>query len=211
MEWVWWTQVEIHLCPRWQWRGFVNTCWNAFSVLVRKRWVCLTHVLHFASWLALEGFCQEMLRCNLCVWWHGIILVITCWYAFCILAGLGWVWSALCELHLACPLVRNLFGQHSLGFFCVLACIECVSSSGVEMHFVYYLALERFSQHKLRYILWFIETQFHISLVNRSWYACVRWHWVDFVNTCWFEFCVLAGVVGLLWIHVELRLVSLLV
>jgi hypothetical protein len=80
-------------------------------------------------------------------------LFIACLYVFCVLAGFGWVWSTIFELHFVYPLVKNLFGQHRLGYCCVLACMEWVWSSGVEMHFVYYLAFDGFGQLKLRYVL----------------------------------------------------------
>jgi hypothetical protein len=76
-------------------------------------WIWTTHFeMHFVSSLAVEGFDQHMLRCILCPRWHGKGLVNRCCYTFCVVAGMGWVWSTHVEIHVESSLAWDGFGQN---------------------------------------------------------------------------------------------------
>jgi hypothetical protein len=86
--------LRIILCPPRHWRDLVNKCWDAFWVLASLICVRSTQVeIHFMSSLAWNGFRQHKLRYILCRRWHGRVLVNTSWVAFCVLSGIGGVWS----------------------------------------------------------------------------------------------------------------------
>ena len=146
---------------------FVNTCWDSFYVLAGMGWVWSFCVgVNFMSSLSPDGIGQHMLICISCPRWHGRCLVKTSWDAFCVLAGIWWVWSIHVEMHCESSLSWGGGGQHMLrcilcarwivmGFVntCwhtirVLAGIGLLRSSRVVMHFVYSLSWDGFGQHK---------------------------------------------------------------
>ena len=138
----------------------------------------------------MGGFRQHKLKYYLSAHWHGIDLINSCWGAFFVFAGIGWIWLLDVDMHFVSWQVWKGCGQrmirciyylnwHWVSFvntrwdtFCVLACIYWISSIHVEMHFVSSMAWEGFGQQKLIYIL------------------CPRCHVSGFVNTCWDVFCV---------------------
>ena len=83
-------------CRCWLGRGLVNTCWDAYWVLVgvqhMLRFILFPHwhgrsdKPYFVSSLIFEGFCQQKLRYILCPLCHEWGLVNTCWDAFYVLA-----------------------------------------------------------------------------------------------------------------------------
>ena len=87
---------------------------------------------------------------------HGMCLVNTSGDTYCVLTGIGGVWSTQVEVHFVSSLAFKTF--------CVLAGIVGVCSTHVELHFVSLLAWEVFGQHKSRYIL------------------CPSWHWMVLFN-----------------------------
>ena len=143
--------------------GSVNTCRYPFSVLAGLGYVLSSHIeIHFVSWLAWKGFGQHMLRCifsssrvkihsmftlaydgfsqHMLRWilfipWHRIGLINTIWETFCVLAGIGWLWSTNWDAS------------------CVFPGMGGVWSTYVEMHFISSMTWDGFGQRMLRYIL----------------------------------------------------------
>ena len=180
---VWWSLVEMQflsslscdgfsqhmlsyiLWPRWHGRGLLISCPNPFSFLAGMGGFFSTRVEGvFMSFLACDGFGQHMLRCILCIRWHGNCLCNTCcddflsslafhmfafrgkfcdidaqqmlWFIY-VLAGMGWVWSTHVEIYFISFLAREEFGQHVLARL-VNACFDILFVS------------ERFVQYKYR-------------------------------------------------------------
>ena len=70
----------------------VITCWEEFCVFAGIGFVWSTLVrIHLMSSLARDGY--HMLRCILCIRWHGLSFVNTRWDTFCVHASIGWLWS----------------------------------------------------------------------------------------------------------------------
>ena len=126
------------------------------------------------------------------------------WYRFCVLAGMGMVWSVHVEMNFLSSLAYVMFVQHLLWYIlrprwqrmslddtcweaiCVMAvirgvwlrCILCPRWHGM------------FCQHMLRFVL------------------RPRWHGMGLVISCWGEFCVFAGA-GWNWsTHADMCFVS---
>ena len=92
---------------------FFNTCWVAFSDLAGLGGVWSTQVeMHFVSVLAWDGFGQHQLSYILFPHWHGIGLVNTSWDPFCVLVGMGVVWSKHVDMHFLSSLAWEESGQH---------------------------------------------------------------------------------------------------
>ena len=129
--------------------------------------------LHFISSLIWEGFGQHILSIIFSPRRHERGLVNTCWNIFCVLAGMGWIWTKLVEM-LFC-LACDRFVQHMLRFFCVLAVMGRICSIYAVMHLVSLVSWDGFCQHMLSCIF------------------CHCCHGRGFVNTCWDTVYVLAG------------------
>ena len=52
----------------------------------------------------LDGMGQHMLRCILCVRWQCRSKLNACRDAYCVLAGMSWVWSTHVEIRFVCLL-----------------------------------------------------------------------------------------------------------
>ena len=97
--------------------GLIIACWDAFCFLAGMGCVWSTQVdMHFVCSLACDGFGQHMLSCILSSRWHGRGFVNTCWDTFCVLAGIGWVWSTYVGMHFVSSLSWEGFGQHMLKY-----------------------------------------------------------------------------------------------
>ena len=182
MEWLWSTQVEIHLESSLE----LHACgWHMLRSILYTGWyrVWSTNVeMHFVSLLAWEG-----LTC----WYAFFVLarkghkVNTCWHSFYVPAVMGYV----------CPSLRICW--HGMGLcntkwvtYCVFARMGWVWSTHVEMHFVSSLAWKGFGQYMLRCIL------------------CPPWHGIDLVNISSDTFCVLAGMGRVCSTHVSMDYLS---
>ena len=91
--------------------------------------------INFVSLLSWEGFIQHKLRHILCPRWHVRGMLNTCWDAFGVLPGIGWVWSTHIELHFVSPLALEVFGQDKLRCILCPRWRERIKSTNVEMHF----------------------------------------------------------------------------
>ena len=130
-------KLRHYLSAHWHEIDLINTCWGVFFVFAGIGWIwsklafcvlaCMEGVwsthdkMHLLPSLAMDELVQYTLRFILCPCLHLLGFVNSC-DAFCVLAGLRWVWST--------HVIR----------FCVLARIGCDCSSRVEMHFMYYSA-----------------------------------------------------------------------
>ena len=128
--------------------------------------------------------------------------------AFCVLSGMGLLWSTHAEIHFVSSLASDAFVQYMLRCilcsrwneiglvytywdkFCVLPAMGGVCSTQVGMHFVSSLTCEGFDQLKFRRIL------------------CHCWQEIGLVNTCWDTFCFFAGTGGIWSTQVEIHFVS---
>ena len=166
----------------------IITCWDAFYVFPGVE-------IHFVVSLPLDGFGQHKLRCTSRLWsshiemprWHGRSLVNTCWEAFyvvyledtssdafCVIDGMGSVWSTILRC-IFCPgSHRRCLVNTWWDGYCVLTGILGVCSTHVIL--MPSLVWDGFGQNLLRYILY------------------PRWHGMSRIITCWDEFCVFAGV-----------------
>ena len=145
----------------------------------------------------------------LCSRSHGRCVVNTCWYAFCVLAGMGLVWSKHVEMHLVSWLAWDDFDQCMLSSylwsrwlclsfvetswdtFCVLAGICWVKKTHVEMNFV------------LAGMGWVWIT--HVEIRSMSCIEIyIRWHWMGLFSTGWDKFFVLFG----MGTHVQIHFLS---
>jgi hypothetical protein len=188
--WVSLSRVEMHFVYPLAWNGFSQHKLRYILALAGIACVWSTPVeMKFVSPLAIG----VILVNTKCPHWHVMRLVNTSWGTFCVLAGMGVVWSNM----LRCILFSRWLGTDLVNIFwdtfCDPAGSRCVRSTQVEIHFLSSLAWEWFGQHRFRWIL------------NSRW----RWH-VDkhFVSSlvwdCWDVFCVFT-VKG--WV-VEIRFVS---
>ena len=114
-------------------------------------------------------FRQHKLRYYLNTHWHEIDLVITCWGAFFVFVGIGWIWSTHVEVHLLFSLPLDGLGQHM---------VICILSLGWHA----------------RVNTWW-DAFITFAGIEWAWAntLCPRLNWMSFVNTCWDSFCVLAG------------------
>ena len=91
-------------------------------------------------------------------------LVNTCSVNFCVLAGMGLVWSSNVEMHYVSLLVSDVFGQY------ILICILCIRwhwrvlSLYGEIHFETSLAWDGYCQNML------------------TCNFCPRWHFMNYVE-----------------------------
>ena len=190
---VWSTQAEMHFLSWFSCDGFVNTSYDAFCFLAvtGRVWSTLFE-MYFEFSLAWEGFGQRKLWYILCPRCHESGLVNTSWDTFCVLAGIGWVWSSQVEMHFAFTFLLDGFGQHKLRYilcprwhgmclvntceeaFCVLAAMVGVCSRHVEIN------------------------------------LCPRWHRMRFIKIYWDSFRVLAGMEGEWQTLIEMHFMSLL-
>ena len=101
MGWVWSTYVVMHFVSSLAWEGFWSTHvelvfestlpWDVFENHVLRCILCIT-------WHR-DGFDQDKLIYILCPGWIWMSLVYTSSDAFCVLAGMGGVWSSCAEMH----------------------------------------------------------------------------------------------------------------
>ena len=139
------TQVEIQLCVRRHGISLVNTSWDAFYCLAGVDWVWSTHVeINFVSSLACDGFDQHKLSYFMCPRWHGMCLVNTSWDTFCVLAGIGGVWSTHVAMEILSVLAWECLVSTCWDIFCVileyeglvqhiLRCILCPRLNGMGL------------------------------------------------------------------------------
>ena len=195
MKGFWWTHVEMHFLSSLSWEEIGQ---HMLRYILSSRW-----------------FGQHMLRCILCSRWHRRDLVNACSDTFCVLPGMGWVWST----HVRCIYTLNMFGQ--LIFWCivwphihgmdlvntsldalyVLVCMWLVLLTHVEMHFVLSQAWHAFVQPNLGGV-WSTHVVLHFeSSLSCDGFGthvlpyilCPRWLAMRLVNTCWEAFCAIAG------------------
>ena len=70
--------------------------------------------IHVVSFLAWDGFGQNLLRNILYPRWYGRGFANTCLDKFCGLAGMGVFWSTHVDIHFVSSLAWEVFGQHML-------------------------------------------------------------------------------------------------
>ena len=134
--------------------------------------------MHFVSSFTRERFRQVKLRYILCPRFHGMGLVNTSWDAFCVLAGIGGVWSTHIEMHFVSSLSWEGYGQHKL------RCILCPL------------------WHRMRLVDTFWDIFYFLAGLGGVWATQVEIHFVfsmtliSLVNTSWDIFSVLAGIGG---------------
>ena len=144
-----------------------NTCSDAFCVFIG---IWSTQVdIHFMSPLALEWFCQPMLKCIFRARWHGKVWSTHAVFHFysslsseglgntqCVIfvSSLAWDGFGKHMLRLIlCPCWHGKHGNISWDAFCVLAGMWAVWYSQVENNFLSSLTRDGFGQHLLGYIL----------------------------------------------------------
>ena len=137
VSWVSWKEFGQHTMSFVFAGILVKTCWDAFCVLAGMGgvsqhilwcflwsrlhgWAWSTQVkMNFESSLALDEFRRYRLSCIFCSCCFGRGLLNTCWDAFCVLAGMGGVWSTHDEMHFKSLLALDELGQY------MLRCILC--------------------------------------------------------------------------------------
>ena len=136
-------------------------------LIVGKLWVWSTHVkLHFVSSPVLDGFGQHMLICILCIRWHrrgwdaflciaGFTrgLVNTCWYTYCVHAGISCDWSTLVELHFVSPPAFGGFFHRRLRYLFYPRSHEMDFFYTSWYPFIVLAGMVGVGLHKLRYVL----------------------------------------------------------
>ena len=173
IRWFWSTHVEVH---------FVSSLALRMA-LVKKWW------MNLVSSLSLNAIGEHKMRYVMCprCHWMGFAqpnqryilwfietqflfsLVNTSWYAFCVLAVLGGVWSKHVEMYFVSSLAWKVFSHTCWEIFCVIDGLEWVWSTEVVIHFVSSKTWELFWLHEL----------------------CPSCHGTSLFNTCWGAFCVL--------------------
>jgi hypothetical protein len=118
------------LCARWHGRGLPNQDEIHFVV-----WGCSKQGdMQFVFSLAWVGLSGHMLIFILCLLWHGRDLVYPSYDTFCVLAGIGLLWSTHVEMLLVSSLTLEAFGQHMLRYLLcpcwqrmgLIICILCI-------------------------------------------------------------------------------------
>ena len=145
---VWWTQVQMTLCPRSHGTGVSNISWQIFLAGLRAVWG--THIkIHFVSLLTWK--IQHMLK--------YILPSLSFWDIFYFLPCMG----AQVKINfISSPASRRIgMLNSSWDKFCVHARMARNWSTHVEIHLVSLLAWKGFGQLKLIHFVshdWYVST-----------------------------------------------------
>ena len=116
----WFGQLKLSYIfgPPWQWRGFINTCWDVFFFLtsmVNLTWSTYIE-MHFVSSQACVVFVNTSWDTSCVSSLQGRVLVNTFWDAFCVLTVMGGVLSKQVEMHFVSSLSFDGFVQLKLRY-----------------------------------------------------------------------------------------------